>query len=188
MATRRRWLQFSLRGLFIAFAAFALWLGLVIVPGREQRRAVNAIQTAGGVVIYDWQGDPSKWKEFGGYRLEPDDGRGGNRLLSFLLGDEAFQEINAIVLNRTSNGWQQRPGCAIIIDSSTADDLWADGARSIIPTMQCLPKLEKIILEGADAQRLRQEMASALPHCEIIMDSGQIALSAHDPAHRRGSR
>jgi hypothetical protein len=189
MATGRRRLQFSLRGFFVLLTLFALWLGLVIVPNREQRRAVNAIQMGGGVVIYDWQGDPSQWKQFGGYHLEPDHGRGGNQLLTYLFGDEAFQDVYAVVLNRTSIGWQQRtPGSPILIDSSAANESWADGVRSMVPTMQRLSKLKKVFLEGTEAQRLCKDMAAALPHCEIILDSGQTALAPYDPAHRHSGR
>jgi hypothetical protein len=55
MATRRRWLQFSLRGLIALLTVFAIWLGVVVNRAREQREAVKAIESLGGVVLYDWQ-------------------------------------------------------------------------------------------------------------------------------------
>ena len=52
---RRRWLQFSLRTLFIVVTVFCVWLGFVVSKAREQRLAVEAIRAVGGYVSYNYQ-------------------------------------------------------------------------------------------------------------------------------------
>lgn len=42
--SRRRYLTFSLRSLFVLTTALAIWLGVVINGAREQREAVKAIE------------------------------------------------------------------------------------------------------------------------------------------------
>jgi hypothetical protein len=52
MAPRRRWLQFSLRGVFVLLTATCLLLAWKVGPALKQIRAVNAIMAADGHVIY----------------------------------------------------------------------------------------------------------------------------------------
>jgi hypothetical protein len=58
MATRCRWLQFSLRTAFVVLTAFALGLGSTVERARNRGRAIDAIMEAGGSVQYieynDW--------------------------------------------------------------------------------------------------------------------------------------
>lgn len=52
---RRRWLQFSLRSLFVVMTIVAVWLGLVMHKARRLRRSVDAITAAGGAVYFHHQ-------------------------------------------------------------------------------------------------------------------------------------
>ena len=52
MAPRRRWLQFSLRGVFVLLTATCLLLAWKVGPALKQIRAVNAIMAADGHVMY----------------------------------------------------------------------------------------------------------------------------------------
>jgi hypothetical protein len=55
MKPRRRYLTFSLRMLFLALTALAVWLGIVVNRARQQREAVEAIEALGGAVFFDWE-------------------------------------------------------------------------------------------------------------------------------------
>jgi hypothetical protein len=77
---RRRWLRFSLRGLFALLTVFAVGFGVIVNPAREQREAVKAIEAAGGSVHYDWE-----------YRTPR--GPAGPAWLRLLVGDELFQDV-----------------------------------------------------------------------------------------------
>jgi hypothetical protein len=52
VAIIRRWLDVSLRTLFVVCAASAAFLGVVVLMGIEQRAAVKAIEAAGCEVVY----------------------------------------------------------------------------------------------------------------------------------------
>ena len=55
MATdRRKWFQFSLRGLLALLTVLAIWLGVSVDAAHEQYEAVKAIETLGGRVRYGW--------------------------------------------------------------------------------------------------------------------------------------
>ena len=68
-----RLLTFSLRTLFLALTALAVWLGIVVNRAREQREAVKAIEALGGAIEYERTAGP-KW-------------------LRQLIGDEYLQEV-----------------------------------------------------------------------------------------------
>jgi Leucine Rich Repeat (LRR) protein len=55
MATRRRWLQFSLRTSFVVLTAFAAWLGMFVNAGHRQRQVRLHVERLGGKVVYDFE-------------------------------------------------------------------------------------------------------------------------------------
>ena len=55
MTTRRRWLQFSLRGFFVVVTIGCLWLGVAVNRAREEAEAVKRIEAVYGVVEYNWE-------------------------------------------------------------------------------------------------------------------------------------
>lgn len=54
MATRRRWLQFSLRGFLVAITVGCIWLGREVNKAAKQKRMVASIQAFYGDVRYDF--------------------------------------------------------------------------------------------------------------------------------------
>jgi hypothetical protein len=52
MATRRRWLRFSLRGFLVVLTIGCLWLGWKVEKARRRGRAIDAVIAAGGKAIY----------------------------------------------------------------------------------------------------------------------------------------
>ena len=53
--SRRRWLRFSLRTLFIVVTLLCVWLGIQVNAARRQREAVTAILNIGGKFSFDYQ-------------------------------------------------------------------------------------------------------------------------------------
>lgn len=89
---RRRYLTFSLRTLFLALTALAVWLGIVVNRAREQRDTVKAIKAAGGWVGYDWEEDPFGDEE----PPEP-------AWLLRLLGKDYFRNVESVGFPTTSD-------------------------------------------------------------------------------------
>lgn len=83
MATRRRWLQFSLRTAFVVLTVFAIWLGVIVSRAREQRAAVVEIQKLGGLAYYDWF-------------YQDTEGPPGPAWLRRLIGDDFFQDVEMV--------------------------------------------------------------------------------------------
>jgi Leucine-rich repeat (LRR) protein len=51
----RSWLQISLRGMFVAITLLCVALGWFVWQARQQREAVNWVQSHGGQVAYEYQ-------------------------------------------------------------------------------------------------------------------------------------
>jgi len=150
-----RWLQFSLRGFFVALTALGVWLGVAVQQAREQRKAVNAIEALGGAVVYDWEFHSS--------------GRNGNRMwcsvcsgagpngpawLRRIIGDEFFQEVEAVqFLNHydLATNSLNYPG-----DS----DL-----QKAIPHLTRLRGLKAVVYESENAS---DKLKNAIPDCEVV--------------------
>jgi len=54
---KRRWLQFSLRTLFVVVTVFCVWMGIIAKQARDQKQAVEMIRDMGGMVLYQYQVD-----------------------------------------------------------------------------------------------------------------------------------
>jgi hypothetical protein len=52
LRSRRRWLQFSIRGLLVFITLVALFLVFVVLPAERQRRACNLLETSGGFWMF----------------------------------------------------------------------------------------------------------------------------------------
>jgi hypothetical protein len=52
MASRRRWLQFSLRGFLVVMTVGCIWLGWRVDRAQKRGRAIDAIMKAGGSGYY----------------------------------------------------------------------------------------------------------------------------------------
>ncbi len=64
--SRRSWLRLSLRGLMIFVLLAGGWLGWLAHRANVQRKAVAAIQHAGGRAWYDWEWKISSTGHFAG--------------------------------------------------------------------------------------------------------------------------
>ena len=83
---RRRWLQFSLRTLFVVVTVFCIWLGIPVRQALDQKRAVEAIRKSGAQprISYEYQID----------RSAPP----GPEWLRRLVGDDYFFTVVALEL------------------------------------------------------------------------------------------
>jgi len=84
---KRRWLQFSLRTMFVVVTVFCVFLGMVVKRARDQKLAVEAILEAGGTVYYQHQSD------FDSPTVPP-----GPEWLRGLVGDEYFSTVTKVIL------------------------------------------------------------------------------------------
>ena len=87
---RRRWLQFSLRTLFLVVMVLCVWLAVITKQTRDQRLSVEAIRKVGGDVVY-------------AHVLEQSDPPGPGWLRR-LIGDEYFFSVSILELNHSEVG------------------------------------------------------------------------------------
>ena len=139
-----RYLTFSLRTLFLALTALAVWLGVVVNRAREQREAVKAIEALGGYVIYDWQLQPSP---DGGSAMKPDAKPTAPAWIRRVIGDDFFQEAKWAGLQNSSHG----PKDSHVLQA--------------LPHFQRLHGLEQVWLPWGPVTF--EEAAAALPKCQM---------------------
>jgi len=95
--TKRRWLQFSLRTLFIVVTVFCVWMGITAKQARDQRLAVEAILKLGGYVVFEHGGyEPQMGGSFN-YDISNVDPPGPEWLRK-LTGDEYFFRVAMVSL------------------------------------------------------------------------------------------
>ncbi|OHB69428.1 MAG: hypothetical protein A2V70_05905 [Planctomycetes bacterium RBG_13_63_9] len=99
---KRRWLQFSLRTLFVATTLLAIWLGILVHGARRQAQAVKAIRAAGGWVLYEYACETSGnvIEVIEGNQIEP---QIPGWLLK-LLGEDVVFDVTFVSLDRTTIG------------------------------------------------------------------------------------
>jgi|SRR6185437_4873040 len=146
MPTRRRWLQFSLRGFFVLLTVSAIWLGVLSNRAREQREAVKAIEAAGGVVHYDWEVEFSASVDslITDRRAEPP----GPDWLRRTIGEEYFQEI----------------GMVIFQDIRVTSE---PNVLEALPHFRRMPGLRSVRFWHYVSPETRKEFKAALPNCEF---------------------
>lgn len=152
MATRRRWLQFSLRGFLVALTAFAVWLGIVGYRARKQAEAVAVIRAIGGAVFYNWQvdADADDW-----LKLEA---KPANSIwLRRLVGVEYLDDVAGVdfVLSQSI----LTPGGQV---TSTPDQI-----LSLIPTLKQLPALRYVCISSQKHRTITKELQAALPNVKV---------------------
>ncbi len=54
---KRRWFQFGLRTFLVAFTLLGIWLGVIAQRAAQQRRAIEAIRSRGGQIVFQHQHD-----------------------------------------------------------------------------------------------------------------------------------
>ena len=146
MATRRRWLQFSLRGFLVILTAFAVWLGVVCNRAREQREATKAIKALRGTLVYDWELQHTPDGDI--MDRQPDGKPSGPTWLRRLTGDEFFQEPEIVTF---------------LVHPSLSDE---DHLRAI-PHLQRLRRLKQVDMWKPVSQETVSKLQSAVPNCEV---------------------
>jgi hypothetical protein len=91
---KRRWFQFSLRTLLIAFTLCAAWLAWHANRAHRQRAAVNAVIELGGSVSYDYQITEDKGK----FMFDPKAIPGWPQWAIDALGIDCFQNVVSVSL------------------------------------------------------------------------------------------
>ena len=154
MKPSRRCFQYSLRSFLVVLTASAVWLGVVVNRAREQREAVKAIETLGGIVTYDWDHE-----QYGiifppaDFPKEPS----GPAWLRRLIGDEYFQEVKRVRFP-SANYYPSTP-----------------------EPIMCIPYLRRLRGLGHIAlwpppqisKDVQSELQRALPNCEILVFRGK---------------
>ena len=111
---RPRWLQFSLRTLFVVVTVFCIWMGFTAKRARDQRLAVEVLLELGGTVAYEHEvdGEGNIYDEIGVsfsgiIRFVPilqpikRPAPPGPEWLRQLMGDEFFYSVAIIRLNKS---------------------------------------------------------------------------------------
>ena len=89
---RRRWLQFSIKTLFVLVVIAAVpcgWLRVTLDRRAKERQAVAEITKLGGTAVYDWE-----WLSPGKQEPQPP----GAAWVRKLLGDDFFTDISEVSL------------------------------------------------------------------------------------------
>ena len=89
---KRRWLQFSLRTLFVVVTVFCIWVGITAKRAREQRLAVEAILELGGTVFYDFH----YYEEDGETSINPSREPSSPKWLRDWLGLDLFHRVRKV--------------------------------------------------------------------------------------------
>lgn len=140
MATRRRWLQFSLRGFLVVLTIGCLWLGWRVERAIKQAEAVKAIDAMGGVVLYDWhtsqKGNAPAWEPQGPVWLRQ------------FIGDEYFQKVEEVYL----------------MDPSLPTD---DTIQKLVQQCRRLQGLKAVIILHPVSEESAAELNAQLRGCEV---------------------
>jgi hypothetical protein len=161
MATRRRYLTFSLRTLFILLTLFAVWTAIVVRRATEQREAVKAIEAVGGQVFYDWQVRPSPIAAAGPLILNPNAKPPVPEWLRRVVGDHFFQKTSMVyLLNlRIETGG----------DHADRSRRYYDAVMNSIPSLQRLRGLKLVGVWHGFPEDLKLKLTASLPNCTVFL-------------------
>ena len=142
--SRRRWLQFSLRGFLVVLTIGCVWLGWQTERAREQANAVKAIEALGGVVQYDWQTGSRIRKQGDAPTLYHFYSRSGPPWMHSLF---------------------QRAERVYFFDpvSETRTEV-----RESIPHLQHLRWLKQVVIRFWTSEETTNKLKAALPNCEVL--------------------
>lgn len=140
---RSRYLTFSLRTLFLALTALAVWLGIVVNRAREQRDAVKAIEALGGTVAYDWQQE-STFPFYSPVASHPP----GPAWLRRIVGDDFFQNASQVNFGSPIN--------PIEIELSKA-----------MPCLKQLRTLKQVRIFAVGDFDRQKDLKAELPRCDF---------------------
>jgi hypothetical protein len=145
--TPRRWLQFSLRTLFVAVALLALFIGHWAERARRQREALEAIADLGARVKFDWQALESD--AFFVSELSTS-GDGGPHWLQQWIGREYFETPVGIYLELT----------------------WRDIARDELRWLKALSQLQTLNLDSEHVTNSALEPVGQLKSLKVLCLDG----------------
>ena len=131
---RRRWPRFSLRTMLLAVALLGAWLAVMANRANRQRKAVEAVNSAGGEAYYDYQANED------GFRAEGNGRPPGPAWLRNLVGIDYLA---------TAVG--------VTIDTDIADDRFR-------AAMDGLPQLKCAVLAGSGATNATLAHIADMPH------------------------
>ena len=189
MTFRRRWFQFSLRGLLVLLTVFAIGLGWKVERARKQYRAIEAIEKVGGAVLYGSHGTPDDWNtQFYNFRLIPLAAHRPKRTwLETQFSDFEFREVTGVVIRTTKSRWfHHGPGGSGGVGVESEERISENEMLAAIPCLLDLHELRTIYLEGATefnggvrvSDLVEDRLRAALPRCQIIRDRMQMATNA----------
>ncbi len=90
---KRRWMQFSLRTVFILLTCFCVWFGFKVNRARKQEAAVNALQELGCNITYDYRLDRD------GAYIDPTPDPPRPQWLRRLLSDHFFDDVVMVTVS-----------------------------------------------------------------------------------------
>jgi hypothetical protein len=151
LKSRRRYLTFSLRTLFVVTTVFAVWLGTVVNRARERREAVKAIKALGGFVYYDWQTP-----------------------LGVVLNERTGELVSSVPFSTPSDAKPEGPAW---LRRLIGDDFFQDAERvqfptgsdisKAIPYLKRLRKLKTLFISRLIPKSTRDELKAAFPNCKL---------------------
>jgi len=177
--SKRRWLQFSLRTLFVVVTVFCVWMGITAKRARDQRQTVEAIREMGGLVFYEHQLPDGVYTLNGPTSIIPPFVRldstfltlsdpPGPKWLRRIVGDEYFFTVAQVYLY----GPHFTDAGLVAIGRLTDVQLVSLNSTQITDAglvhLERLTDLEELLLDGAAVTDERVEkLRQALPNCKI---------------------
>lgn len=138
---RRRWMQFSLRGLLVTTMALALWLGWVAERAMRQKEAVALLEGWGARIDYahQWQG-PLKPRKTG----PPP----GWSWLRKLLGPQFFDKVVSVELVAGGRIWTAAEEAALRRGDAIAPPRMLKLSDEDLTALGYLPDLRRLTVVG----------------------------------------
>ena len=176
-----RWrFQFSIRSLLVLTVAVALpfsWLAARMRQAAGQQRVVQEIEAAGGLVVYDFQLDPSGKQNAKAQMPEP-------AWLRDLLGDDYFHDILALDLRHTGITDEALPRLAGLTCLKHLDLQNTEVSDAGLEHLKGLSRLEGLDLRFDDISDRGLQFLEGLPNLRSLALFGT-GLSDEEVAKRR---
>lgn len=169
-------MRFGLRGLLAVLTVACIWLAVVFNQCRRQRRAVEAIEKAGGQVIFDYQQR----------KQDLDKPPPGPPWLRRLVGDELFREpVHVVIRGEAIDDAllaEHLPGV------SSAHVFGVDGAKVTDASMPRIAELPRVDILGITSPRITDaglaslrrmaEVETLFLACPSVTDAGMEHIAA----------
>ena len=156
--------QFSIRSLLLLTVAVALpcsWLAARMRQAAGQQRVVQEIEAAGGLVVYDFQLDPSGKQNAKAQMPEP-------AWLRDLLGDDYFHDILALDLRHTGITDDALPRLAGLICLKHLDLRNTEVSDAGLEHLKGLSRLESLDLRFDDISDRGLKFLEGLPNLRSL--------------------